>query len=85
MQEGSGHETTLMGGFVSYSLPPSSCFSTFFLSKRDADVDGATYRRIPIEHDRGRWMYWTGERSEYSGPFSPGHAKSSRPYQRRRR
>ena len=84
MQEGYRHNSASADGVALYSLPPSFCTSTSTYSYK-AMIDSATDVSIPIDCDKRRWMYRSGVMPEIAGPFSPGHAKSSRPYQRRRR
>ncbi len=84
MQEGYRHNSASADGVALRSLPSSSCTSTHTYSY-NAMIDNSADVSIPIDHDKRRWMYRSGVMPEIAGPLSPGHAKSSRPYQRRRR
>ena len=89
MQEDYRHASASSDDSALSSLSPSLRPSTLSISDMngyvaDSVADSAHFG-IASEHDKGRWMYWSGEMSGGSGPLSPGHAKSSRPDQRRRR
>jgi hypothetical protein len=85
MQEGYRCDPTSMDGSVLCSLLPHSLSSTIITTRYDADLEDSSLRVIPIVEDEDRRWEWVGRRSELMKPHLPGHAKSSRPYQRRRR